>query len=81
MIDDDVTAFFAIGGKNFFEGVAEVLFVVVDDVIGAESFGLGDFLVASNRRDDDRAEEFRDLDGGDRDAASTGLDQYDFSRL
>ena len=54
---------------------------VVDREIGALLEAGGALLVGAGGRDDGRAEQFRDLDGGDADAAGGAVDQHPIARL
>ena len=53
---------------------------VMDDFVGAELFGLGNFFVAARGGDYPATEKFGDLDGGAADTAASGEDEDLFTR-
>ena len=54
---------------------------VMDDFVGADLFGFGEFFVVAGGGDDASAEEFGDLDGGAANAAAGGKNEHGFAGL
>ena len=78
VLEDNINPAFVGDAANF---VANFLGFVIDEVVGAEFFGFGEFFVGASRGYDACAEEFRNLNGGAADAASSAKDQNIFGRL
>ena len=54
---------------------------VMDDFVGANLFGFGEFFVVAGGGDDASAEEFGDLNGGAANAAAGGKNEHGFAGL
>src|SRR5947208_598194 len=78
VFEDDVHAALVGDATNF---VANFLGFVMDEMVGAEFFGLGEFLIGTCGGYDARAEEFRNLNRRAADAATRSENEDVFARL
>src|SRR5437763_5756813 len=78
MLEGDVDAFLA---RELAHHALEALGAIVDDVVGAERFGLLDLFVIADRGEHGRTDRFRHFDRGRADARATGLHQDGFAPL
>src|SRR5262249_54871532 len=61
--------------------IANFLRLVVDEVVGADIFGLGELFIGTGSGDDTRAKKLGDLNGGAAYAAASAEDENIFGRL
>ena len=78
MLENDVHAAIVGEAANFLGDGHDA---VMNDFVGAELFGFGDFFVVAGGGDHAAAKEFGDLDGGAANTAAGGEDENVFARL